>query len=54
LISVKGGSGKTIVGFCRDRGFAASQFYTWRSRLRKSTAEQFLEEQVVKARGRFR
>ena len=52
LISEQGCSGQTIVGFCRDRGLTTSQFYTWRSRLRKSTAEQFLEVQVVKAAGR--
>ena len=52
LISEQGGSGQTIVGFCRDRGLTTSQFYTWRSRLRKSTAEQFLEVQVVKAPAR--
>jgi len=52
LISEQGGSGQTIVAFCRDRGLTTSQFYTWRSRLRKSTAEQFLEVQVVKAAAR--
>ena len=48
LISEQGRSGQTIVAFCRDRGLTTSQFYTWRSRLRKSTAERFLEVQVVK------
>jgi transposase-like protein len=52
LISEQGSSGQTIAAFCRDRGLTTSQFYTWRNRLRKSTAEQFLEVQVVKAAAR--
>ena len=52
LISEQGRSGQTIVAFCRDRGLTTSQFYTWRSRLRKSTAERFLEVQVVKTAAR--
>ena len=52
LISEQGGSGQTIAAFCRNRGLTTSQFYTWRSRLRTSTAEQFLEVEVVKAAAR--
>jgi transposase-like protein len=52
LISERGRSGQTIVAFCRDRGLTPSQFYTWRSRLRKSIAERFLEVQVVKTAAR--
>ncbi len=52
LISEQGGSGQTIVAFCRERGLTTSQFYTWRKRLRGTAAEQFLEVQVVKAPAR--
>ena len=52
LISEQSGSGQTIAAFCRDRGLTTSQFYTWRNRLRKSTAEQFLEVQVAKPAAR--
>ncbi len=52
LVSEQSGSGQTIVAFCRERGLTTSQFYTWRNRLRRSSAEQFLEVQVVKAPAR--
>ncbi len=52
LISEQGGSGQTIVAFCREHGLTTSQFYTWRKRLRGTAAEQFLEVQVVKAPAR--
>ena len=52
LVSEQSGSSQTIVAFCRNRGLTTSQFYTWRSRLRKRTAEQFLEVQVVKGPAR--
>ena len=28
-------SGQSVAAFCRERGFAASQFYAWRKRLRR-------------------
>ncbi len=52
LILEQSESGQTVEAFCRERGLTTSQFYTWRSRLRKSTAEQFLEVQVVKGPAR--
>jgi hypothetical protein len=48
LISEHGGSGETVEAFCCERGLTTSQFYTWRKRLRRSAAEQFLEVQIVK------
>ena len=52
LISEQSGSGQTIVAFCRERGLTTSQFYTWRKRLRRSAAEQFLEVQIAKPAAR--
>jgi transposase-like protein len=52
LVSEQSGSGQTIVAFCRGRGLTTSQFYTWRNRLRRSAAEQFLEVQAAKAPAR--
>ena len=49
LIAEQGESGGTVGAFCRERGLAASQFYTWRKRLGGSVAERFLEVQVAKA-----
>jgi transposase-like protein len=48
LISEQSESGETVETFCRERGLTASQFYTWRRRLRGSAAERFLEVQVAK------
>ena len=52
MISEQSGSGQTIVAFCRERGLTTSQFYTWRKRLRRSAAEQFLEVQVARPAAR--
>ena len=48
LIGEQRGSGQTVEAFCRERGLTTSQFYTWRKRLRGSSAEHFLEVQVAK------
>jgi transposase-like protein len=48
LISEQSGSGETVEAFCRKRGLPTSQFYTWRKRLRRSAAEQFLVVQIAK------
>ena len=52
LILEHRGSGQSVEAFCRERGLATSQFYTWRKRLRGSVAEQFLEVQVAKPAAR--
>jgi len=52
LISEQSESGETVETFCRERGLTASQFYTWRRRLRGSAAERFLEVQVAKPAAR--
>ena len=52
LISEQSGSGETVEAFCRERGLTTSQFYTWRKRLRRSAAEQFLEVQIAKPAAR--
>lgn len=49
LIAEQGESGETVGAFCRERGLATSQFYTWRKRLGGMVAERFLEVQVAKA-----
>lgn len=49
LIAEQGESGETVGAFCRERGLATSQFYTWRKRLGGSVAGRFLEVQVAKA-----
>lgn len=46
------GSGQTVEAFCRERGLATSQFYTWRKQLRGSAAERFLEVRVVRPAAR--
>ena len=48
LTSEQRESGETVEAFCRKRGLTTSQFYTWRKRLRRSAAEQFLEVQIAK------
>ena len=52
LISEQSESGETVEAFCRERGLITSQFYTWRKRLRRSAAEQFLEVQIAKPAAR--
>ena len=52
LIAEHGQSGDTVEAFCRERDLTTSQFYTWRKRLRRSVAEQFLEVQVAKPAAR--
>jgi len=52
LILEQRGSGQTVEAFCRERGLTASQFYTWRKRLRGSAAERFLEVQLAKPAAR--
>src|ERR1035438_961683 len=52
LISEQSESGETVEAFCRERGLITSQFYTWRKRLRRSAAEQFLEVQIAKTAAR--
>ena len=52
LIAEQGESGETVEAFCRERGLATSQFYTWRKRLRGAIAERFLEVQVAQAAAR--
>jgi len=48
LIAEQGESGETVGAFCRERGLATSQFYTWRKRLRGSMAGRFLEVELAK------
>jgi transposase-like protein len=48
LISEQCQSGETVEAFCRERGVTTSQFYTWKKRLRRSAAEQFLEVQIAR------
>ncbi|MBK7928956.1 MAG: hypothetical protein IPJ98_16155 [Bryobacterales bacterium] len=48
LIAEQGESGETVGAFCRERGLATWQFYTWRKRLGGPVAERFLEVQVAK------
>src|SRR5208337_3467846 len=52
VISEQSESGETVEAFCRKRGLTASQFYSWRKRLRRSAAEQFLEVQIAKPAAR--
>lgn len=52
LVAEQGQSGETVEAFCRERGLATSQFYTWRKRLRSSIADRFLEVQVAKPAAR--
>ena len=52
LITEQSESGKTVGAFCRERGLATSQFYTWRKRLRGSVAGRFLEVQIAKPAAR--
>ena len=51
LIAEQSGSGQSAAAFCQERGLRVSQFYGWRKRLRRSSARQFLEVQVVRAPG---
>lgn len=46
LISEQQQSGKSIAGFCRERGLRAWQFYEWKKRLSETEASQFLEVRV--------
>jgi transposase-like protein len=52
LIAEQGESGETVGAFCRERGLATSQFYTWRKRLGGPVAGRFLEVQVAKPAAR--
>ena len=52
LISEQSESGETVEAFCRERRLTTSQFYTWRKRLRRFAAEQFLEVQIAKPAAR--
>jgi len=47
LISEHDGSGQSIAGFCRERGVPVSQFFAWRKRLRKASAQSFVEVQLA-------
>jgi predicted NACHT family NTPase len=46
LISEQQQSGKSIAGFCRQRGIRAWQFYEWKKRLSEAEASQFLEVRI--------
>jgi hypothetical protein len=46
LISEQQQSGKSIAGFCRERGLRVWQFYEWKKRLREGEASQFFEVKV--------
>lgn len=40
-------SGQSVAAFCRERGVAGWQFYTWKKRLSEAATGQFVEVQVV-------
>ncbi len=46
LISEQQQSGKSIAGFCRERGLRTWHFYEWKKRLSETEASQFLEVRV--------
>lgn len=47
LVSEQARSGKSVAEFCRKRGLHSSYFWTWKKRLRESSAARFLEVQVT-------
>lgn len=49
LISEQVASGKTVSGFCRERGVAASQIFAWKRRLGQQTATGFIAVKRVAA-----
>jgi hypothetical protein len=42
-------SGKSVAGFCRERGVPASQMFSWKKRFREAEAPKFVEVAVKPA-----
>ena len=49
LVSEQELSGQSVPAFCRERGLCAPHMFSWKKRLRESTAEGFVEVQVLDA-----
>ena len=49
LLTEQRESGRSAVGFCRERGLREWQFYAWKKRIRAAEAEKFVEVKVVRA-----
>ncbi len=43
MIETQRKSGKTISGFCRERGISSNSFFMWRKRLGESERGNFIE-----------
>jgi hypothetical protein len=54
LISEQRQSGQTVKAFCEGRGLRDSLFYDWKSRIRDSDVEKFVEVRVMRAEERAR
>src|SRR5689334_12195963 len=48
LLSEQKESGKSIAGFCRDRGLPVWQFYEWKKRLRSVETTSFVAVEVIR------
>jgi hypothetical protein len=46
LVSDQVESGKSVAGFCRERGVPASQMFSWKKRFREAAAAKFVEVAV--------
>ena len=46
LVTEQRDSGKSVAGFCRERGLPVSQMFAWRRRLREPEVAQFVEIDV--------
>ena len=47
LLAEQKESGKSIAGFCRDRGMPVWQFYEWKKRLRQAESASFVAVELV-------
>jgi transposase-like protein len=43
LVFEQMGSGKSVAGFCRERGVPASQMFFWKKRFRDAESAKFVE-----------
>jgi hypothetical protein len=51
LIAEQQQSGKSVAGFCQERGLGTGQFYEWKKRLRERGPAPFVEVEVKPAAG---
>jgi hypothetical protein len=49
LVAQQGKSGKSVAGFCRERGLCAPHFFVWKKKLSQGEAARFVEVKVAAA-----